>query len=349
MGHIKTLGIDLAKNIFELCGLDQEGNIIYRRTVKRVVLQKIVANLSVEQIAMEACGGAHHWQRVFSQLGFQVKIIAPSYVKPFVKGQKNDRNDAEAIAIAANQKRMHFVPPKTVEQQDIQCLLRIRERLIGNRTQLMNEVRGFLQEYGITINRGPSQFKKALPDLLAQEHTLLTAIMQRTISRLYTEYLNLETEIGGYEAELEALFKQSEVCQRLNTIPGIGMLSALATISTIGDVHYFKRARHLSAYLGLVPKQNSSGGKEKLSGITKRGNTMLRTLLIHGARSVLQRVQKHDDKRSRWLKTLLERIGFNKTCVALANKQARTIWAILTRQESYQVNYGCEENTTFAI
>lgn len=348
MGHIMTLGIDLSKNIFELCGLDKEGEIIYRRTVKRAALQRTVAKLSVKVIAMEACGSAHYWHRLLSQMGSEVKLIAPQYVKAFVKGQKNDRNDAEGIAIAASQKRMTFVPPKTLEQQDIQCLLRVRERLIHNRTQLINEMRGLLQEYGVTIPRGVGQFKKELPALLGQEPTPLTEMMRRTVQRLYTEYLHLEREIAGHEGELTALFEQSEACQRLTTIPGVGILTALATLAIVGEVSYFKNARHLSAYLGLVPKQHSSGGEEKLLRISKRGNTMLRTLLIHGARSVLQRVDKHDDQRSRWLKALRDRIGFNKTCVALANKQARTIWAILTRGKTYAVNYGGQGEVAYA-
>ncbi len=349
MTRITTLGIDLAKNVFELCGLDKEGSILYRRTVKRSALHNTVAKLSVKVIAMEACGSAHHWYRVFSALGLEVKLISPAYVKPFVKGQKNDRNDAEGIAIAASQKNMTFVPPKTLAQQDVQSLLRIRERLIHNRTQLINEVRGLLQEYGVTINRGAGRFKKELPALLSQEPTPLTEIMRRTVNRLYTEYLNLEEEILGYDQELTALFKQSEECQRLATIPGVGLLGALATLAIVGDASYFKNARHLSAYLGLVPRQHSSGGREQLFGITKRGNTLLRTLLIHGARSVLRYVDKHDDQRSRWLKTLLGRIGFNKTCVALANKQARTIWAVLTRQEDYRCNYKPQWGVTHAV
>jgi transposase len=339
MGHIMTLGIDLAKDIFELCGLDSAGEVIYRRTVKRLALSKTVAKLAVKTIAMEACGSAHHWHRVFSELGHEVKLLHPAYVKPFVKGQKNDRNDAEGIAIAASQKNMTFVMPKTVAQQDIQSLLRIRERLVRNRTQLINETRGLLQEYGVTFSRSVSRFKKELPQTLEQASSRIPEVIQRAINRLYTELLNLEEEIKGYEQELTALFEQSEDCQRLATIPGVGLLSALAMVSLIGDVKQFKSSRHLSAYLGLVPRQHSSGGREQLLGISKRGNTTARTLLIHGARSVLMRVDRHDDQRSRWLKGVRERVGFNKACVALANKQARVIWALLTRQETYVMNH----------
>jgi transposase len=349
MGHITTLGIDLAKNIFELCGLDKDGGVIYRRTVRRSALVHTVAKLSIKIIAMEACGGSHHWYRTFSALGLEVKLICPEYVKPFVKGQKNDRNDAEGIATAAMQKNMRFVPPKTLEQQDIQSLLRIRERLVHNRTQLINEVRGLLQEYGITLNRGVNYFKKELPALLRQDPIPLTEIMRRAVNRLYTEYLNLEDEIERYEQELTGLFKQSEDCQRLATIPGVGLLSALATMAQAGDISYFKNARHFSAYLGLVPKQHSSGGRVKLSGISKRGDSYLRTLLIHGARSVLRRVDRREDRRSQWLQKLRDRIGYNKACVALANKQARTIWAVLTRKETYQLNHVSEWGKVYAV
>jgi transposase len=349
MGHITTLGIDLAKNVFALCGLDKTGEVIYRKTVKRSVFQRTVAQLSVDRIAMEACGSAHHWHRAFSEMNFEVKLISPAYVKPFVKGQKNDRNDAEGIAIAASQKHMRFVPPKTLEQQDIQSLLRVRERLIHNRTQLINEVRGLLQEYGITIPQGVNRFHKELPLILAQEPSPLTAIIRRTMNRLYTEYLNLEEEIQGYEQELAGLFKQSEDCQRLETIPGIGYLSALSIVATAGDGSYFKNARHFSAYLGLVPRQNSSGGEEKLSKISKKGNTFLRTCLIHGARSVLTKIDKQEDQRSQWLKRLVERVGFNKACVALANKQARTVWAVLTRKEAYRLNHVPQWQVSHAV
>lgn len=264
MKHITTLGIDLAKDIFELCGLDSAGGIIYRRTVKRLALSKTVANLAVKTIAMEACGSAHHWHRVFSELGHEVKLLHPAYVKPFVKGQKNDRNDAEGIAIAASQKNMTFVMPKTLGQQDIQSLLRIRERLVRNRTQLINETRGLLQEYGVTLSRSVSRFKKELRQTLEQASSPIPEVIQRAINRLYTELLNLEEEIKGYEQELTALFEQSKDCQRLETIPGVGLLSALAMVSLIGDVKQFKSARHLSAYLGLVPRQHSSGGREQL-------------------------------------------------------------------------------------
>lgn len=194
-------------------------------------------------------------------------------------------------------------------------------------------------EYGITIPRGPSQFKKELVSIIGEAPTRLTEIMRRAINRLLTEYLNLEEEIKLYDAELGALYEQSSDAQRLATIPGVGLLSALSTVALIGDISYFKNARHLSAYLGLVPRQQSSGGAERLLGITKRGNTPLRTLLIHGSRSVLRRVDHHDDQRSRWLKQLCDRVGYNKACVALANKQARVIWALLTRQETYEMNH----------
>ncbi len=282
---------------------------------------------------------SHHWYREFAALGMEVKLLHPHYVKPFVKTQKNDRNDACAIAIAASQRTMTFVPPKTLAQQDIQSLLRIRERLVNNRTQLVNEMRGLLHEYGISFKTGINIFKKELVKLLEEGDERLTEIMRRALNRLYTEWLNIAEEIKAHEAELTALFKQSEDCQRLYTIPGVGLISALAVIALVGDIKHFRNGRHLSAYLGLVPQQNSSGGQQKLLGISKRGNTYVRTLLIHGARAILSCVDKCDDARSRWVKALRDRCGFNKACVAIANKQARIIWAVLTRGENYNPNH----------
>ena len=311
MTDITILGIDLAKNVFELCGLSATGEVVYTRTVKRKDFLRTVAQLSVKTIAMEACGSAHHWYREFSVLGLEVKLLHPHYVKPFVRTQKNDRNDARGIAVAASQKTMTFVAPKTLEQQDIQSLLRIRERLVNNRTQLINEIRGLLHEYGLSFKTGVRSFKKEWVKLIDESSEKLTEIMRRAINRLYTECLNIEEEIKVHEAELSGLFKQSEDCQRLYTIPGVGLISALAVVALIGDIHYFRNARHLSAYLGLVPQQNSSGGQQRLLGISKRGNTYVRTLLIHGARAVLSHVDKHDNTRSRWMKALRDRCGVN--------------------------------------
>jgi transposase len=339
MTNITILGIDLAKNVFELCGLNATGEVVYTRTVKRQDFIRVVCRLDVKTVAMEACGSAHHWYREFTALGMEVKLLHPHCVKPFVKTQKNDRNDACAIAVAASQKTMTFVPPKTLAQQDIQSLLRIRERLVNNRTQLINEMRGLLHEYGISFRTGANHFKKAVVKLLDAGDERLTEMMRRALNRLYTEWLNMAEEIKAHESELTALFNQSEDCQRLYTMPGVGLISALAVVALVGDIKHFRNARHLSAYLGLIPQQNSSGGHQKLLGISKRGNTYVRTLLIHGARAILSCVDKFDDARSRWIKALKDRCGFNKACVAIANKQARIIWALLTRGENYNVNH----------
>ncbi len=200
-------------------------------------------------------------------------------------------------------------------------------------------MRGLLHEYGISFRTGANHFKKEIVKLLAEGDERLTAIMRRALNRLYTEWLNMAEEIKAHEAELTALFNQSEDCQRLYTMPGVGLISALALVALIGDIKHFRNARHLSAYLGLVPQQNSSGGHQKLLGISKRGNTYVRTLLIHGARAILSCVDKFDDSRSRWIKALRERCGFNKACVAIANKQARIIWALLTRGENYNAHH----------
>ena len=204
MTNITILGIDLAKNVFELCGLGSGGEVVYSRSVKRKDFLRTVVQLEVRQIAMEACGSAHHWYREFTSLGMEVKLLHPHYVKPFVKTQKNDRNDARGIAVAASQKTMTFVPPKTLEQQDIQSLLRIRERLVANRTQLINEMRGLLHEYGVSFKVGVCCFKKELVELLDHGNEKITEIMRRALNRLYAELLNLEEEIKGHEEELTA-------------------------------------------------------------------------------------------------------------------------------------------------
>lgn len=338
---IMSLGIDISKNLFELCGLDKQGNKIYKKTVKRENFVKTVKKLSITTAYMEACGSANHWCRTLKKLGVNIKLISPQFVKPFVKTNKNDSNDAEAIAEAGSRGHMRFVSEKTLEQQDIQSLLRVRERLKNNRTRLINETRGLLSEYGIAIPVGANKMYKALPVIIENGDGKLTAIMQRTINQLYCELKNIDLEMGYYENELSNLYQQHEAAQKISSIPGLGMLTALSVVALIGDAKQFLNARHFAAYLGLVPRQHSSGGHEKILGISKRGNTFVRTMLIHGARAVIMHVEKKTDNRSQWIKNLKLRAGFNKTAVALANKNARIIWALLTKQEEFNHERYC--------
>ncbi len=336
MKNIKLLAIDIAKNIFQLHGVDKVGKAILKKQLKRQELIQFVSQLPICTIAMEACGGANHWARQFQKLGYKVTLISPQFVKPYVKGNKNDRNDAEAIAKAARDPDMRFVPIKNIEQQNIQCVHRIRQRLIDQRTALCNQARGLLAEYGVVIKKGVSALRSRLPEILEEENNELTGFTQRLVCELYEELVELDKKIVCYDKRIEEIFKENEVCQRLGKVEGVGPLIATAILAVMGDSKQFRNGRHFSAFLGLVPRQHSSGGKERLFGISKRGDTYLRTLLIQGARSVLLRVNQKEDKRSQWLKNLKVRRGSNRACVALANKNARILWALVAHNDTYQ-------------
>lgn len=336
MSHIKVLGIDIAKDIFQLCGINRHGKVIYTKTVKRQKFIQTVANLSCDMVAMEACGGANHWCRAFKKLGINCKLIAPQFVKPYVKTNKNDRNDAHAIAEVASREHTRFVLEKTLEQQDVQSLLKVRERLMKWRTALINETRGILLEYGISISRSATKFYQAMSGIIDDMENGLTALTRKMINRLYAELLTLDEEIEQHEASLKAVFKSSAICQRLSTMPGVGYLTALSILTIVNNIYDFKSAKHFSAFLGLVPRQHSSGGKERLLGISKRGNVLVRTFLIHGARSIAHHIKNKDDANSTWLRSLIERRGIHKAYVAMANKNARIIWALLTKERDYQ-------------
>jgi transposase len=268
-------------------------------------------------------------------LGHIVKLISPQYVKPFVKGNKNDRNDAQAITEAASRPDMRFVPVKNVEQQDIQNIHRVRQRLLTERTALSNQIRGLLSEYGVCIAKGFSTLKKRLPEILEDAENELTAYTRELIWELQEEFMTLDKRVLIYDNKLKILFKTNKDCQRIAKIEGIGPIVATAVMSRLGNPKQFKNGRHFAAFLGLVPRQVSSGGKEKLLGISKRGDVYLRTLLIHGARSALMVADKKTDNRSLWLQKMKERCGINRTSVALANKNARIIWSLVAHQQEY--------------
>jgi transposase len=339
MNNISLLGIDIAKHFFQLHSIDDQGNVMLKKKLTRDKLVEFIATLPACTIAMEVCGGANFWARKFKKLGYPVKLISPQFVKPFVKTNKNDRNDAEAIAEAASRPSMRFVSTKTVEQQDLQSLHRIRSLLIQERTALSNQIRGLLMEYGIIMARGIHNLNKCLPTIIDDLETELSTLSKNFLHDLY-EQINLKTKkINEYEKLIEAVFKQNPACQKIAQIEGVGTLTTTAIIACIGDINNFKNARHLSAYLGLVPRQHSSGGREKLLGISKRGDVYVRYLLIHGARAVVRCVDKKLDRKSNWINSLKERKGYNIAAVALANKTARTIWAILKNDSNYQLNY----------
>lgn len=333
---VDILGIDLAKRVFQLHGADRRGRALHRAKVTRSELLQSVRQLHPRTIAMEACSSAHHWARQFQAIGIEVKLVSPHYVKPFVKTNKNDRNDAEAIVEAACRPSMNFVPVKSVEQQDIQAIHRTRELLVHQRTALINQVRGLLAERGITVNRSPAAFKKSIPEILEQAQGELTGRCRTLLRMALDGFRAIEAQIAQTEGWLEAVMEQSVLCQKIAAIPGVGVMTATAMVAAVGDAKAFKNGRHLAAWIGLVPQQHSSGGKSRLLGISKRGDAYLRTLLIHGARSVLIRVACRKDARSVWLQELISRRGYNRATVALANKNARIIQSVLSGSESYR-------------
>jgi len=337
-GELKVLGIDLAKQSFQLHGVDASGRVVLKKKLNRGQLSAFIAQLPACRIGMEACGGSHYWVRVFARLGHTVKLMAPQFVKPFVKSNKNDAVDAEAICEAVQRPSMRFVPSKTLEQQDIQSLHRVRSQAVARRTALTNQIRGLLMEYGVIIPKGISFVRKQIPMILEDADNELTYLFRQTLSELYDELAHLDERVGKIECTLTTLCAQSAACQRLLTIPGVGLLTATAMVAAIGDIRAFKSGRELAAWLGLVPRQHSTGGKPTLLGISKRGDSYLRTLLIHGGRTVVRVAEKHNDRRNQWVSQLEQRRGKNISAVAVANKNARIAWALLSNNTSYQVN-----------
>ena len=334
--EIDLLGIDLAKRVFQLHGADVRGRAVSRNKVSRAALIETMRALRPRTIAMEACGSAHHWARRFEEAGFQVRLISPHYVAPFVKTNKNDRNDAEAIVEAASRPSMNFVAVKSVEQQDIQAAHRVRELLVQQRTAIINQARGLLAERGLAIAQSPAAFRKAMPEILVQSDGELTTFCQSLIMTLVQRLRALEEEIVVAEGWIRSFMNRSALCQKIAAVPGIGPVTATAIVAAVGRADGFRNGRHLAAWLGLVPRQHSSCGKSQLYGISKRGGRYLRTLLIHGARSVLIRVSGKHDARSRWLQELIARRGYNRACVALANKNARIIQVLLSTEATYE-------------
>lgn len=333
---ITTIGLDIAKSVFHLIAVNHVGRFVKKKELKRKQVLAYMANIEPCVIAMEACGGANYWAREFMALGHQVKLIAPQYVKPYVKGNKNDYNDAEAIAEAAQRPSMRFVPIKSVEQQDVQNVHRQRERLKKARTALVNQVRGLLAEYGMVINKGVAAVRRDLPDILEDAENGLTPCSRTLFAEHLDELRAIDQRFAHCEERIKAVNKENEVCQRLDDVLGIGPITASAVYAAAGDGKDFVNGRHFSAWLGLVPGQHSSGGKAVLLGISKRGNTYLRTLFIHGARAVLRYSADKTDRFSRWAQSLLARRGHNKACVAVANKMARIAWVIMAKGETYR-------------
>jgi len=334
---ITTIGLDIAKSVFHAVGVDKAGKLIKKKMLRRKDLLPFIAKIEPCLIVMEACGGASYWAREFEQFGHVVKLIAPQYVVPFRQGNKNDYNDALAIAEAAQRPNMRFVKPKSVEQQDVQLLHRMRERLTKQSTALINQVRGMLAEYGIVMTKSKSAFKAQLPDILVDEANTLTTKGRAIFYQLYDEVIDIEKRLKSCDTQVLNETQNNVICQRLQTIPGVGPVTATAIYAAVGDGKDFSNGRHFSAWCGLVPKQHSSGGKDNLLGISKRGNAYLRTLFIHGARAVLRHSGSKSDKLSCWAIQLAERRGFNRACVAVANKLARMSWVIAAREQEFRL------------
>ncbi len=333
---IATVGLDIAKHVFQVHAADLEGRLVLRRRLQRNQVAEYFANLPPCLVGLEACCGSHYWSRVLSRFGHTVKLIAPQFVKPYVKSNKNDANDAEAICEAVSRPQMRFVPAKSVEQQDIQSLHRVRSRLVSSRTQLASQVRGLLAEYGIVLPPGISQLRRGLPLILEDAENELTDFSRRLFASLYGELVQLDEKIAALDEQVRTVYRASEPCQRVAAVEGIGPLIATALIAAISDGKSFKNGRQFAAWLGLVPRQHSTGGKARLFGISKRGDPYLRTLLIHGARSVVYRASHKTDPRSLWIADKQRRLGTSKACVALANKNARIVWSLIARGESYR-------------
>ena len=336
---IETLGIDIAKNVFQLHGVNRGGRAVFKRRVMRDQLLEVVSRIDRCTIAVEACTGAFYWARKFERLGHRVKIISPQYVKPFVRRQKNDGNDAEAICTAARQPHIPFVPKKTVEQQDIQTLHRARQRMVNHRTAVVSQIRGLLLDRGFAMAKSITRARRLVPEILADTTNELTALAREAILELYDLFRDLDRRIASFDKKIDRIFLESEPCRRIASIKGVGPKTATAIIAAIGDGSEFKNGRHLAAWIGLVPRQFSSGDRKILMGISKRGSQHLRSLLVHGARAVVRTAPSKMDPNNTWVNQLRERRGFNRATVAVANKNARIIWAVLQTGEPYRAAF----------
>jgi len=332
---IVTLGLDLGKNWIHMVGFDEDGRIVLRRRVRRDRLLAQTVNMPTCLIGMEACCGAHHLGRALEAQGHTSSLMPPHYVKPFVKSNKNDYRDAEANAEAVQRPTMRFVPLKSEAQLDLQTIHRVRQRLVGRRTALINQLRAILLERGITVPQRRRVLERGLPAILADEQARLSPRIRHLIEDMRTEWRELDARIDAFNAELTAKAREDEACRSLCEIPGIGALNATALVAAVGNGAAFDKGRDMAAWLGLVPRQYSTGGKQRLLGISKRGNKYLRTLLIHGARAALPYLAARDDALGCWLRALLARVHRNVAVVALANKLARIAWAVLTGTRRY--------------
>jgi len=337
--NITTVGIDLAKNVFQVHAVDGRGKVVLRKQLKRSQVASFFVNLPPCLIGVEACASAHHWGRTLERFGHTVRLMAPQFVKPYVKTNKNDVADAEAICEAVNRPNMRFVPIKSIEQQAVLSMHRVRQGFVKARTAQANQIRGLLGEFGLVIPKGISHISARVPALLEDASNELPLAFRQLIDQLTGHLNSLGERVRDLEREIIDWHRSSELSRKLEKIPGIGPLAATALVASIADAKSFDNGRQVAAWIGLVPRQSSSGGKSKLLGISKRGDVYLRTLLIHGARSVISAAQRRSEIKNVWLANLLNRRHANIAAVALANKNARTVWALLAHSRDFRPDF----------
>jgi transposase len=335
--NISLLSIDIAKEVFQLHGVDRNGEAKLRRRVRRNEFLRVIESIPRSRVVLEAGWSAHYWAREIKKLGHEVELIAPQHVKPFVQTNKSDANDAAAICEAARRPGMKFIGVKTVEQQEIQMLHRVRSRYVRQRTALCNEIRGFLSEYGVVMKLGVKAVRVKLSETLSANETL-SGITREMFQELAEELRRVDAQVARYDRQLIRIADSHPVCERLQKVKGIGPLTATALISSVAEPHRFKNGRAFAANFGLVPRHSGTGGQNKIGSMSKRGDVYLRQLLIHGARSALRTAKKRADKQSLWSIRVMERVGFNKAVVAMANKNARIVWKLMTTDQSYNSN-----------
>ena len=336
--QVTTIGLDLAKNVFQVHGVNEHGKPVFRKQLRRDHVASFFANLPACLVGIEACASAHHWARKLQTLGHTVRLIAPQFVKPYVKSNKNDVADAEAICEAVARPSMRFVPIKNVEQQSVLSLHRVRQGFVKARTAQANQIRGLLGEYGLVVPQGIAYISQRVPALIEDAENELPGTFRLLIQRLLEHLKSLQQEVDEIEVQIKAWHRASEASQRLEKVPGIGPLTATALVASVGDAKNFENGRQFAAWLGVVPRQHSSGGKPTLLGMSKRGDAYLRTMLIHGARSIIYRATQRADVES-WLFKLTTRRNKNVAAVAMANKTARTVWALLAHGRQFSPGY----------
>ncbi|MEZ5489592.1 MAG: IS110 family transposase [Gammaproteobacteria bacterium] len=334
--NITTIGIDLAKNSFSVVGMNEQGKVVLRKSLSRNKLLPFIVQCPPCFIGMEACSGAHYWGREFIKLGHRVGLIAAKFVEPYRKGSKNDNNDAEAICEAVLRPNIWFVPIKTPDQQAVLCIHRVRQGLVRDRTSMINQLRGLLSEFGIVMPKGRYPAQQAIVGILEDAENSLPMTARRVIANLWQRIKQASDQIQDYDRELALLVKEHPIARLIMTIPGIGEQTASGVVASVPNPKMFKNSRQFAAWLGLVPRQYTTGGKIKLGRITKKGDQYLRTCLVHGARAVVANLRDKQDRVSCWLRDLIARRGYLRAVVALAARNARLIWTLMMKQESYR-------------